>query len=90
MCEHIDFRVSEDGALAIASGNPADEYLGARRETELEFYSRRAMEEARLARRALTPQAAAAHRYLAAAYAALVAKETQVESELEELANQIL
>jgi hypothetical protein len=47
------------------------------------------MEEARLARRALTPQAAAAHRYLAAAYAALVAKETQVESELEELANQI-
>jgi hypothetical protein len=85
----MNFRVTEDGGLAIASANTADGYLGARRETELEFYSRRAMEEARLARRALTPQAAAAHRYLAAAYAALVAKETQVESELEELANQI-
>ena len=89
MCEHMDFQVTEDGGLAIASANATDGYFGARRESELEFYSRRAMEEARLAGRALTPQAAAAHRYLAAAYAALVAKETQVESELEELANRI-
>jgi hypothetical protein len=85
----MEFRVSENGGLAIAAGDPATEYIGARRETELEFYSRRAMEEARLAGRALTPQAAAAHRYLAAAYAALVAKETRVASELEELAHRI-
>ena len=89
MCEHMSFHAGEDGGLAVASVESLNGYLGAPRETELEFYSRRAMEEARLAHRASTPKAAAAHRYLAAAYAALVAKETQTESEFEELAKQI-
>jgi hypothetical protein len=85
----MSFHAGDDGGLAIASVESLNGYLGAPRESELEFYSRRAMDEARLAGRASSPQAAAAHRYLAAAYAALVAKETQAETELKELVGQI-
>jgi hypothetical protein len=76
------------GHLNRISGE-TEEFLEAPRETELEFYSRRAMEEARSAKFAATPQAAAAHRYLAAAYAALIARETQTASQLDELARRI-
>jgi hypothetical protein len=88
MCEFVNICSSED-SFPTAAGEPLGGLLGTVRESELEFYSRRAMEEARSARRAVSPQAAAAHRYLAAAYAALVAKETQAEVELEELAKRI-
>jgi len=56
-------------------------------ESEFEFFSRRAMEEARLAQIAQTPAAANAHRYLAAAYSEQLAKHIKVHSELEELLN---
>lgn len=55
------------------------------RETHLEFLSRRALEEGRLATRARTTRAAAAHRYLAAAYASAIAREMAVAAELEEM-----
>ncbi len=54
-------------------------------ESEFEFLSRRAMEEARLAQFATTPTAANAHRYLAAAYSEQLARHISVHSELEEL-----
>lgn len=57
----------------------------ATRETHLEFLSRRALEESRLAGEASTARAAAAHRYLAAAYAAAIANEVAVARELEQL-----
>jgi hypothetical protein len=55
-------------------------------ETELDFYTRRALEESRLAKRASTAEAAAAHLYLAAAYSAEIAKELEKSAELEQLA----
>lgn len=58
-------------------------------ETDLQFYSRRAMAESRAAMRATCPQAAAAHRYLAAAYAGLVRHEIEVAAELDALARDI-
>lgn len=58
-------------------------------ETELQFYSRRAMEESRAAKRAASPQAAAAHRYLAASYSNLVKREIEVAAHLDGLARQI-
>jgi len=58
-------------------------------ETELQFYSRRAMEESRAAVRAASPQAAAAHRYLAAAYANLVKREFETAADFDSLARRI-
>ena len=55
-------------------------------ESDLEFYARRAMEEAHAGRRAVCPQAASAHMYLAAAYSAQVSKEMARAAELERLA----
>ena len=52
-------------------------------ESEFEFLTRRALEEARLAQVAPTPAAANAHRYLAAAYSEQLAKYIKVHSELE-------
>lgn len=54
-------------------------------ESEFEFLSRRALEEARLAQAAATPAAANAHRYLAAAYSEQLAKHIGVHRELEQL-----
>ncbi len=54
-------------------------------ESEFEFLSRRALEEARLAQLAATPSAANAHRYLAAAYSEQLARHISVHSELEDL-----
>jgi hypothetical protein len=54
-------------------------------ESEFEFLSRRALEEARLAQYAATPAAANAHRYLAAAYSEQLARHIRVHSELEHL-----
>lgn len=56
-------------------------------ESEIEFFSRRALEEARLAQLAPSPAAANAHRYLAAAYSEQLAKYFKVHSELEDLLN---
>ena len=58
-------------------------------ETELQFYTRRAMEESRLAKQAPTAAAAAAHSYLAAAYSARIAEERAKELEFEAIALQI-
>lgn len=58
-------------------------------ETELQFYSRRALEESRAAIRAACPQAAAAHRYLASSYAGLVKREIEAAAQLDELARRI-
>ena len=54
-------------------------------ESEFEFFSRRAMEEARLAQLADSPAAANAHRYLAAAYSEQLARHIKVHGDLEEL-----
>lgn len=54
-------------------------------ESHLEFLSRRALEESRLAGAARSAAAAAAHRYLAAAYARQIAKEVATAAALEEL-----
>ena len=54
-------------------------------ESEFEFFSRRAMEEARLAQLADNPASANAHRYLAAAYSEQLARHIKVHGELEEL-----
>jgi hypothetical protein len=54
-------------------------------ESEFEFLSRRALEEARLAQFAATPAAANAHRYLAAAYSEQLARHIEVHSELENM-----
>ena len=55
------------------------------RETQIEFLTRRALEENRLANLARSPRAAAAHRYLAAAYATAIARERETAAALEEL-----
>lgn len=54
-------------------------------ESEFEFLTRRALEEARLAQLAPTPAAANAHRYLAAAYSEQLAKYIKAHSEMEDL-----
>ena len=54
-------------------------------ESEFEFFTRRALEEARLAQQTASPAAANAHRYLAAAYSEQLAKHIQVHAELEDL-----
>ena len=59
------------------------------RETQLQFLTRRAFEETSLAGAAATAKAAAAHRYLAAAYSAAIGRELAAAAELEELARQI-
>ena len=67
-----DFEAAEaapSGPAAAAAGP------GLNPETNLEFLSRRALEESRLAREARSAKAAAAHRYLAAAYSAEIARE---------------
>ena len=58
-------------------------------ETDLQFFSRRALEESRAALRASSPQAAAAHRYLAAAYGALTKREIETAAELDAIARDI-
>ncbi|HEX8402868.1 MAG TPA: hypothetical protein VF628_14340 [Allosphingosinicella sp.] len=54
-------------------------------ETELAFFKRRAFEEARSAQRATCPRAAAAHRYLAEAYAEQVRREIEAEERFDAL-----
>ncbi len=54
-------------------------------ESDLAFYSRRALEEAAAAQRAPTPQAAAAHRYLSCAYAERVRRAAEAEEQLDAL-----
>ncbi len=58
-------------------------------ESEFEFLSRRALEEARLARQAPSPAAANAHRYLAAAYSEQLARHIAIHSQLEEMLDAI-
>ena len=82
-CHHHDFET----ALGTAPAEPEEEpgpapFVG---ESEFEFFSRRALEEARLAQQAPTPAAANAHRYLAAAYSEQLARHIKVHSELEDL-----
>ena len=55
-------------------------------ESDLEFYTRRATEERRLAAKAPTATIAAAHLYLAASYSAKMAAELTRLAELEKLA----
>jgi hypothetical protein len=62
---------------------------GSAAETQLQFYARRAWEESRLAMKAASPKAAAAHSYLASAYSAEVAKELAKTAELGELLLQL-
>lgn len=58
-------------------------------ESELQFYTRRALEERRLANMAPTAAAAAAHLYLAASYSAKMAEELTKQAEFEKLALRI-
>jgi len=84
-CHSHDFEKLAEAALEDAELELAPPPLVV--ESEFEFFSRRAMEEARLAQTATTPAAANAHRYLAAAYSEQLAKHIAVHSELEELLN---
>ena len=69
-----------------ASGpQPMDGMVGVLAESEFEFFSRRALEESRMAQRARNPAAANAHRYLASVYSERLAKHISVERELEDL-----
>ena len=82
-CHHHDFESALKSAPVASedeSGPPS--FVG---ESEFEFFTRRALEEARLAQQALTPAAANAHRYLAAAYSEQLARHIKVHSELEDL-----
>jgi hypothetical protein len=63
--------------------------VGPPAESDLQFYSRRAMEESRFAQRASCAKAAAAHRYLAASYASLVKREMETAADLDGLARLI-
>ena len=77
-----------DFAEALEAAHPEQEGLGSPAlvpESEFEFFTRRALEEARLAQQASTPAAANAHRYLAAAYSEQLARHIRVHGELEEL-----
>jgi hypothetical protein len=73
----------EEEIAAVGDENPAVSALVS--ETEFEFLTRRALEEARLAQIAPSPASANAHRYLAAAYSEQLAKYIKVNSELENL-----
>jgi hypothetical protein len=84
-CHHHDFAEAAGAQLPADGADPAPPPLLI--ESEFEFFSRRALEEARLAQIAATPAAANAHRYLAAAYSEQLAKHIKVHSELEELLN---
>lgn len=77
--------------IALASVQSADPEPRLRHwsETEIEFYTRRALEEHRLATRAPTAAAAAAHLYLAASYSTKMAEELSRQAELEKLALRI-
>ena len=80
-----DHRFESDGDAAEAATRPAPAAGWVIPETNLEFLSRRALEEGRLAQAARDPKAAAAHRYLAAAYSAEIAKEAATTAAFEEL-----
>jgi hypothetical protein len=54
-------------------------------ESDLAFSQRRALEEAVASQRARTPQAAAAHRYLSAAYAEQARRASEAESRFDAL-----
>ena len=83
---HEDFlRACEDEDVAAASGEEGAAAPALVSESEFEFLTRRALEEARLAQLAPTPAAANAHRYLAAAYSEQLSKYINVHTEMEEL-----
>lgn len=54
-------------------------------ESEIDFFTRRALEESHAAKRAANPEAAARHRYLAAAYSAELNRELTTAKDLESL-----
>ena len=55
-------------------------------ESSFDFYTRRALEERQMAKKARSSEAAAAHLYLAAAYSSLLARSMAEAPDLEELA----
>lgn len=84
MCAHGGFTSDGSAPEGAHQSGPAPKVWGAQ-ESQFEFLSRRALEESRLAAEASTAEAAAAHRYLAAAYSAELAKEVATAAALEEL-----
>jgi hypothetical protein len=77
-----------DFASTLDVSQPEEEEFGSPAlvaESEFEFFTRRALDEARLAQQAATPAAANAHRYLAAAYSEQLARHIRVHGELEDL-----
>jgi hypothetical protein len=68
-----------------APDTPSPALLASVLESELDFYQRRALEEAQAAQRARCPQAAASHRYLAAAYAERVRRDLEVQARFDQL-----
>lgn len=83
-CHRHDFADAVPAGLGIEAEVSADSPALVA-ESEFEFLSRRALEEARLAQFAATSAAANAHRYLAAAYSEQLARHISVHSELEGL-----
>ena len=81
---HDDFAAAAEAQEDAAAPAPA-----LVTESEVEFFTRRALEESRLAQRAATPAAASAHRYLAAAYSERLARHITIHSELEDLLRSI-
>lgn len=60
-----------------------------RAETEFDFYSRRAMEEAQAAAKAASRLVGAVHRRMAAAYAARLRDEQETDARFEELLDEL-
>lgn len=83
-CHQHDFAAALDAAFPDGEDAAPAALIG---ETEFEFLTRRALEEARLAQQARTAEAANAHRYLAAAYSEQLARHIEVHTELEDLLN---
>ena len=79
---------NHDFAVSLDTAHSEEEELSSPAlvaESEFEFFTRRALEEARLAQQASTPAAANAHRYLAAAYSEQLARHIKVHTDLEDL-----
>ena len=76
-------KIDVEGAEEVAD---LDAEFIRRPESSFDFYTRRALEERKMAGSAKCPEAAAAHLYLAAAYSSLLAKSLSDAPDLEELA----
>jgi hypothetical protein len=81
----ISHPIAESEVSAPAEGPLPHFFADKVPESDIAFFQRRALEEAVASRRARTPQAAAAHRYLSAAYAEEARRASEAEARFEAL-----